>query len=157
MAARGSLVTMGSASRPRWIAVFGLALALAAAACGGEAEKTEAAGDKADKQALAEVPAVDAAVFYREYSGLKGAILLERYSAGVVVTGAVVKVVDLGGDEGRQLWLAVEGPGHIAVKFQDGGADARKKKIQAGEIVSVACQINGKPADVLFLVSCALR
>jgi hypothetical protein len=150
---------MGSASRPRSFAPVGLAaviLAAATAACGGEAEKTEKAG-KAEEQALAEVPAVDAAAFYREYSGLKGAILLERYSAGVVVTGAVVKVVDLGGDEGRQLWLAVDGPGHIAVKFQDGGADARKKKIQAGEIVSVACQINGKPADVLFLVSCALR
>ncbi|HTE55587.1 MAG TPA: hypothetical protein VK698_32255 [Kofleriaceae bacterium] len=126
---------------------------LAAGGCGERGDEQSAA-----PQGPGGVPSVQAAEFYRAYSTLSGAELLEKYGAGVMVTGPVQKRVDLGGDAGVQLWLAVDapGPGHVAVKFRDSGAAAQKQKVAPGEIVAVTCQINGKPADVLFLVDCVL-
>ncbi|HWM88629.1 MAG TPA: hypothetical protein VNO33_22420 [Kofleriaceae bacterium] len=126
-------------------------VAVSAVACGREAGT--GGGDRGEKS----VPQMSAAEFYKDYSSLKGADLLEKYSGGVAVTGPVKKSVYLGQDEGLQLWLAVDGPGHIAARFQDGGTVARQKKIKVGHTVALRCQINGKPDAVLFLVDCVLE
>lgn len=135
----------------RSLAMAGLLAAALAGACGQEATAPSEAA-----KPNGEIPAVEAPAFYRDYSALTGAALLERYSTGVRVTGTVAKRQDLGRNEGLQLWLAVEGPGHIALKFQDNGQAARKKKLQPGAKIEVTCQINGKPAEVLYLVACTL-
>jgi hypothetical protein len=133
-----------------------VASALAAAvlaATSGCGKRSETQGGEGAAKAA---PQVGAAEFYGTYSTLKGAELLEKYSAGVVVSGTVDRTLNLGGDEGFQLWLAVGGPGHIAVKFQDGGKAARQKKVKQGDPIAVRCQIGGKPEEVLYLVDCAL-
>jgi hypothetical protein len=133
--------------RAAWIAA---ALGLGAVACRGDD------GDKsAEVTAAAAAPAVQSVDFYRDYAALSGAELLERYGAGVTVSGEVEKRVVLGRNEGVQLWLAAPPPGQIAVRFRDGPA-VRRRKIRVGEVVTVTCQLGGKPADVLFLVDCLL-
>jgi hypothetical protein len=126
------------------------ALALAAG-CGREKAK------QGEEERPAGVPDIGAADFYRDYSSLKGAARFKKYSGGVRVSGTVKEVVDLGRDEGLQLWLAAPAPGSIAVKFQDRGAAATKQKIQPGQPVALLCQMGGKPDAVLFLVDCILE
>jgi hypothetical protein len=102
------------------------------------------------------VPAeLTAADLYRDYSALRSTAVLETYSGGVVVTGTIAKVVELG-DEGLQIWLAVD-RGAIAMAFADLGAEARQKGLRAGGTLRARCQIGGKPEDVLFLTACSLR
>ena len=102
------------------------------------------------------VPTLQAAELHRSYSKMSGADLLREYGAGVTVSGAVQKRIDAGGSEGVQLRLAADPPGHVLVRFRDGPA-LRRRKFKIGEVVTVTCQIGGKPSDVLFLVDCALR
>lgn len=101
------------------------------------------------------IPTLQAAELHRSYSTMSGADLLREYGSGVTVTGTVQKRIDAGGSEGVQLRLAAGPPGHVLVRFHDGPA-LRKRKFKTGEVVTVTCQIGGKPADVLFLVDCAL-
>jgi hypothetical protein len=141
---------MGSVVAPRVVAALLFTFAAMASGCEGK-DEASAEGEGEDK-----VPDLTAAEFYKDYSSLKGADRLNKYGEGVAIKGKVEKRVYLGEDEGLQLWLAVDGPGHIAARFQDGGAAARKQKIKVGDTVAIRCQFNGKPDDVLFLVDCAL-
>lgn len=114
-------------------------------------------GESGEGGKAGEIPALTAPEFYNDYSALKGADLLKKYKDGVIVTGQVKKLVDLGKDEGLQVWLTVEGPGHIAARFQDGGDAARKQKLKAGDDIKLRCQISGKPDTVLFVGNCTLE
>ncbi len=125
---------------------------LVASSCDGTME-----GKGGEGQGKDSVPQMTAAEFYKDYSSLKGADRLNKYGNGVAITGQVVKSVYLGEDEGLQLWLGVDGPGHIAARFEDGGAAARKKKVKVGDTVALRCQFNGKPDAILFLVDCLLQ
>lgn len=101
------------------------------------------------------IPILQAAELHRAYSKKSGAALLREYGSGVTVSGAVQKRIDAGGGEGVQLRLAADPPGHVLVRFRDGAA-LRRRTFRTGEVVTVTCQIGGKPADVLYLVDCAL-
>jgi hypothetical protein len=146
-------VAMGPLVRPRvFIAVLALFAGVGAATgCDGKVE-----GKGGDGHGNENVPQMTAAEFYRDYASLKGADRLNKYGNGVAITGQVVKSVYLGEDEGLQLRLGVDGPGHIAARFEDGGTAARKKKVKVGDTVALRCQFNGKPDAVLFLVDCVL-
>lgn len=133
-----------------FIAVL-VALAGAAGGCDSKIEGKDGSGQGK------EVPQMTAAEFYKDYSTLKGADRLNKYGDGVAITGKVIKNVYLGEDEGLQLWLGVDGPGHIAARFEDGGVAARKRKVKVGDAVALRCQFNGKPDAILFLVDCALQ
>jgi hypothetical protein len=133
--------------------LFAAALLAALGACGK-------GGDKADdRKEPPGLPKLEAAALYRDYGSMKGAARLEKFGRGVVVSGAVTKRINLGEAEGVQLRLAVDAPdpAHVAARFQDNGAAVVKKKIRPGEIVSLRCQIGGKPAEVLFLADCVLE
>lgn len=118
-------------------------------ACGGE---EGGRGGKAGKPVATDVSAAD---LYRDYSALRGAELLEAYQRGVTVTGTVSRAVELG-EEGLQLWLAVE-RGAVALAFADLGVAARQKGVRAGTLVRARCQVGGKPQETLFLSACALQ
>jgi hypothetical protein len=107
------------------------------------------------EEAARPIPTLQAADLHRGYSKMSGADLLREYGSGVTVTGTVQKRIDVGGSEGVQLRLAADPPGHVLVRFHDGPA-LRRRKFKTGEVVTVTCQIGGKPAEVLFLVDCAL-
>ena len=47
--------------------------------------------------------------FYADFASLSGPELLTRYGEGVLVTGSIAEVVDLGEPEGLEVALAVEG------------------------------------------------
>ena len=130
---------------------LGLA-ALATAACDVKEEGKAGARGGGDS-----VPRMTAEEFYRDYSSLKGADRLNKYGDGVAISGKVMKSVYLGQDEGVQLWLEVNGPGHIAARFHDGGAAAKQRRLKAGDNVALQCQFNGKPDAILFLVDCVLE
>jgi len=108
--------------------------------------------DKKDRSVPAELTAAD---LYRDYSKLRGTAVLETYAGGVVVTGTVSKVVELG-EEGLQIWLAVD-QGAVALSFADLGAEVRQKGVKAGATLRARCQVGGKPEEVLFLTACTLR
>jgi len=122
-------------------------LALLVACHGGDDD-----GGKKQRGTPAELTAAD---LYRDYSALRSTAVLETYAGGVVVTGTISKVVELG-DEGLQIWLAVD-RGAIAMAFADLGAEARQKGLRAGGTLRARCQIGGKPEEVLFLTACTLR
>ncbi len=96
-----------------------------------------------------------AAELYRDYSKLRGTELLETYAGGVVVTGTVAQATELG-EEGLQVWLAVD-RGGVALAFTDLGAEARRKGMRPGVQLRAGCQVGGKPQEVLFLTACVLR
>jgi tRNA_anti-like len=148
--ARCQEVAMGSVAAPRVVAALFAGFVAIASGCDGK-DGDGASGEGEDK-----VPDLTAAEFYKDYSSLKGADRLNKYGEGVAIKGKVEKRVYLGEDEGLQLWLSVDGPGHIAARFQDGGAAARQRKVKVGDTIAIRCQFNGKPDDVLFLVDCAL-
>ncbi len=126
-----------------------LALLLFLAACrGGD-------GDQKGKGARGVATEVSAGDLYRDYSSLRGADLLETYAGGVVVTGTVAQATELG-EEGLQIWLAVD-RGRIALAFADLGAAARQKGIAPGAALRARCQVGGKPQDTLFLTGCTLQ
>jgi hypothetical protein len=127
-----------------------LALALALlAACRGGGDSSKG---KATRAATTEIGATD---LYREYSALRGSDLLETYSGGVLVTGTISQAVELG-EEGLQIWLAVD-KGGVALAFTDLGTAARQKGMRPGAELHARCQIGGKPQEVLFLSGCVLR
>ena len=107
---------------------------------------------KKGRAAPAELTAAD---LYRDYSALRGTAVLETYAGGVVVTGTISRVVELG-DEGLQIWLAVD-RGAVALAFADQGAEARQKGLRSGAALRARCQVGGKPEEVLFLTACVLR
>lgn len=131
-------------STPRTLALIALV-----AACRGGGDD-----DSRDKQraAPAEQTAAD---LYRDYSKLRGTAVLDTYAGGVVVTGTVSKVEELG-EEGLQIWLAVD-RGAVALAFADLGAEVRQKGLRAGAELRARCQIGGKPEEILFLTACVLR
>lgn len=145
---------MGPVVSSRVVLVVLVVLAAGGLAASGCDDKAEGKGGEG---AGKDVPQMTAAEFYKDYSSLKGADRLNKYGDGVAITGQVIKSVYLGEDEGVQLQLGVDGQGHIAARFEDGGAAARKKKIKVGDTVSLRCQFNGKPDAVLFLVDCVLQ
>ncbi len=101
-----------------------LLVVAAAGACDGKVEGKGGEGQGKD------VPQMTAAEFYKDYSSLKGADRLNKYGDGVAINGQVIKSVYLGQDEGLQLWLGVDGPGHIAARFEDGGAGGAQEEGQ---------------------------
>lgn len=124
-----------------------LPLLVAAGACrGGSGDE-----DKKGRGAATELTAAD---LYRDYSRLRGTDVLETYAAGVVVTGTVSQATELG-EEGLQIWLAVD-RGGVALVFADLGAEARQKGMRPGVQLRARCQVGGKPQEVLFLTACAL-
>jgi hypothetical protein len=129
-------------------ALLVIALAsLDACRCGGGDDK-----DQKGRGVATEQTAVD---LYRDYSKLRGTDVLDTYAGGVVVTGAVSQVVELG-EEGVQIWLTVD-RGAVALAFADLGAEVRRKGVRAGTELRARCQIGGKPDEVLFLTGCVLR
>ena len=126
-----------------------LALVLLLAACRG--------GGADDKGKAKRGPAgeLTAAELHREYSKLRGTDLLETYAGGVVVTGTVSQVIELG-EEGLQIALAVD-RGGVTLAFADLGIAARNKGLRPGVELRARCQIGGKPEDVLFLTACVLQ
>lgn len=101
-----------------------------------------------------------AEAFYQDYARLAGPDLLTRYAGGVLVTGVIAQVVDMGDPEGLEISLAVKGrpAGEgISLRFTDGGAQVRRRSSPVvGESITVRCRVGGKPAGVLFLLECAL-
>jgi len=114
---------MGQVATPRVSIAFAVGLALIGAA-GCDVKEEGKAGERG---AASAVPRMTAEEFYKDYSSLKGADRLNKYGDGVAITGKVSKSVYLGQDEGLQLWLEVNGPGHIAARFHDGGAEGRRR------------------------------
>jgi hypothetical protein len=113
-------------------------------------------GDDDDGKQERKAPAeLTAAELYRDYSALRSTAVLETYAGGVVVTGTVAKVEELG-DEGLQVWLAVD-RGAVALAFADLGAELRQKNLRPGAALRARCQVGGKPEEVLFLTACSLR
>jgi hypothetical protein len=144
-------VTMTSIMRRPALVLAALALLASGGACGKEA------GDGPGPKSPDDLPRLTAAEFYGDYSTLTGAELFSKYKDGVIVKGQVKKQVNLGKDEGWQLWLTVDGPGHIAARFQDAGATLRQRKLKVGDEAVIRCQIRGKPEAILFLASCILE
>lgn len=132
-------------SVPRALALL-LPLLVAACRCGGKAD---------DERRRGVATHVSAADLYRDYSKLRGIELLEAYAGGVVVTGTVSQATELG-EEGLQIWLALD-RGAVALAFSDLGADARRKGIRPGAPLRARCQVGGKPQDTLFLTACVLE
>ncbi len=126
-----------------------LAVVALLVACRGGGDDDEA---KKDHGVPAELTATD---LYRDYSKLRGTAVLETYAGGVVVTGTVSKAIEQG-DEGLQIWLAVD-RGAVALAFADLGAEARQKGLKAGGTLRARCQVGGKPEEVLYLTACTLR
>lgn len=124
-----------------------LALLLAAACRGG--------GDDEAKRRRGVATQVTAADLYRDYSKLRGVDVLETYAGGVVVTGTVSQATELG-EEGLQIWLAVD-RGGVALAFADLGAGARQKGMRPGASLRARCQVGGKPQETLFLTACVLQ
>jgi hypothetical protein len=112
----------------------------------------DSADGKKDRGPPSELTAAD---LYRDYSALRGTAVLDTYAAGVVVTGTIAKVEELG-DEGLQIWLAVD-RGAVALAFADLGAEVRQKTLRAGAALRARCQVGGKPEEVLYLTACTLR
>ena len=132
--------------------VMGRALVLplllaAAAGCRGGGDDGGTSGRSRSELTAAEL--------YRDYSGLRGTELLETYAGGVLVTGTVAQATELG-EEGLEIWLAVD-RGGVALAFTDLGAEARRKGLRPGVQLRVSCQVGGKPQEVLFLTACVLR
>jgi hypothetical protein len=125
-------------SVPRALALL-LPLLVAACRCGGK-------GDHESRRGVA--THVSAADLYRDYSKLRGIELLEAYAGGVVVTGTVSQATELG-EEGLQIWLALD--------RSDLGTEARRKGIRPGAPLRARCQVGGKPEDTLFLTACSLQ
>jgi len=122
-------------------------LLVAVAACGsggdGKGKASRSGGE------------LTAAELYRDYSKLRGTELLETYAGGVVVNGTVAQATELG-EEGLQVWLAVD-RGGVALAFTDLGDEARRKGMRPGVQLRARCQVGGKPQEVLFLTACVLR
>jgi hypothetical protein len=131
---------------PRAVALTLVALL---AACRG-------GGDDGDgKRRRGVATEVTAAELYRDYAALRGTDVLDAYAGGVVVTGTVAEVVELG-DEGLEVRFAVD-RGALALAFIDLGAEARRLGIRRGVQLRARCQVGGKPQDTLFLTACVLQ
>lgn len=135
---------------PRPLALVLLALVslplLAACRCGGSGEDGKAGRGVPSEQTAADL--------YRDYSKLRGADVLETYAGGVVVTGTVAQATELG-EDGLQIWLAVD-RGGVALAFTDLGVIARRKGMRPGVPLRARCLVGGKPQEVLFLTACVL-
>lgn len=116
-------------------------------------------GGEERKQAGEVVPPskeLAAEVFYQDYARLVGKDVLTRYAEGVLVTGKVAEVVEMGEPEGMEVAMEAAAGQGISIRFADGGAAARRRKVAAGGTLTVRCRVGGKPAGVIFLLDCVV-
>jgi hypothetical protein len=140
------------AGRARLAAAAALAVALGGG-CRGRAKPAEPPGGSPTRpRTVAEL--------YADYGRLRGEELLDKYKDGVVVAGPVERALDLGDEDGFQVWLAVGDPGdaaHATLRFKDRGGQARSRALKQGDAITASCRVGGKPGAVLFLDDCELK
>jgi hypothetical protein len=88
--------------------------------------------------------------------GQDGMALLDKYKAGVVVSGTVTNTITEM-DNSMSVWLDAGNGHHVTLAFKDSGAAATKKAVKAGDQVGAACQVGGSDGKMMMLIDCALK
>ena len=111
-------------------------------------ESSEAAGPKT----------MSATDLFADYNkpGQDGLALLQKWKAGVIVTGAVTNTI---GEESGSLhvWLDGGGGNHVTLDFTDQGAGAKSKGVKSGDKVTAQCSIGGSDGKMMMLTDCTMK
>lgn len=88
--------------------------------------------------------------------------LLDAYGDGqelgrLRVSGPVGGVIELGGTAGTRLLLGPAGRRFAEVRFRDAGAEATRKRVGQGSLVSVECTAAGRVGKNAQLTDCVLQ
>lgn len=88
--------------------------------------------------------------------------LLDAYGDGQAlgrlrVSGPVGGVIELGGAAGTRLLLGPAGRRFVEVRFRDVGAEAVRKRVGQGSLVSVECTAAGRVGKNAQLTDCVLQ
>jgi len=88
--------------------------------------------------------------------GADGMALLDKYRAGVVVTGTVTNTITEM-DNSVSVMLDAGGTHKMSVGFTDKGAAASKKGVKAGDSLTATCKVGGSDGNLMMLIDCALK
>jgi hypothetical protein len=124
--------------------------------------KPAESGKTADKPAEGAKPAeggdkpkeMSATDLFADYNkpGQDGMALLDKWRAGVIVTGDVKNVV---GED--TVWLNAGEGVNLSVGFADGGKAMKEKGLKAGDKVAAKCSIGGSDGKLMMLTDCELK
>ncbi len=143
--------------------LFAIALLATAtiATTGCKKDKKEGGDEPAAKTGGGDKPAavaeLDAAAFYKDFNSLEGMAVIEKYEAGVIVSGKVLRTITE--ESGKMaVWLDSGEGTWVSLDFKDEGKAAKDKGVKEGDTVKAHCQVGGSDgAKYVMNIDCELK